>query len=329
MDAGHVGQVDVQRRDRDPPRLDGPQVRPLGMFLLLAAETHPVVVAPAQVGASHRVHLAHVAEPLRRHLDLLDPFRRQIGEVQVHHHPIGPFLVQQLGDDGRRERLGRLPVGHHLVVEPLQALAQSDGADAEGHALKRARHRARIADVLADIMPPVHAGQHQVRPLRHQVVDRQDDAVGRRPRHREPPLAVPMHPQRLAQGDAPALGRLFDGGGAHPDVVAQRSRNPLKGFKTFRLDPVVVCQEDSHAISPPWGETGARSAPEGGQAEPARGRQAPSTASRSPSPNGGGLSAHMGQTSHIGLQHRRHRDPPVVLLVVLHDRHQGPADRQP
>ena len=242
-----MGQVDVQRRDRDLPLVHGPQVGPRRMVVLGPAKAHPVVVAAAQVGAFDRMHLADVAEALAGHLDFLDQGRRQGREVEVHHHPVLPALGQQARDDRRGEGLGRLPVRPHLVVEALQRLAQGDRADAEGHALQRPRHRARIGAVLADIVPAIDPRQHQIGPFGHQVVDRQHDAVGRRPGHGEAPVRYAVDPQRLGQGDAPPLARLLDRGRADPDVVRQRPGDPLQTRQPLGLDAVVIGQKNAHA----------------------------------------------------------------------------------
>ncbi len=123
------------------------------------------------------MQFADVAEALARDLDFLDQFGRQLGEVDVHHDAVFPLLLQQAGDDAGTKGLGRLPVGHHVVVEALQRLRQGNRAYAKGHALQRARHRAGIGNILADIVPAIDARQHQVWLFRHQVVDGQDDAV--------------------------------------------------------------------------------------------------------------------------------------------------------
>ncbi|MNN60161.1 hypothetical protein D3C81_1753290 [compost metagenome] len=128
-------------------------------------------------------------------------------------------------------------------------MRQGDGANAEGHALQGAGHRAGIADVLADVVAAIDARQHQIRLLGHQVVDRQDDAVGRRAGHGEALVAQLVDPQRLGQGDPPPLGRLLGLGRDDPDFVRQGASDLLKTFKAFRLDAVVIGEKDTHQAS--------------------------------------------------------------------------------
>ncbi|MNC68957.1 hypothetical protein D3C75_1196050 [compost metagenome] len=95
-------------------------------------------------------------------------------------------------------------------------------------------------------MTAIDARQHQIGFLGHQVVDRQDDAVGRRAGHGEALVAQLVHAKGLGQGDPPPLGRLLGLGRDHPDVVRQRASNLLKTFKAFRLNAIVIGEEDTH-----------------------------------------------------------------------------------
>jgi hypothetical protein len=98
-------------------------------------------------------------------------------------------------------------------------------------------------------MAAIDARQHQIGLLGHDVVDGQDDAVGRGAGHGKPLVAQLIDAQRLGQGYAPPLGRLLGLGRDDPDVVRQGAGDLLKTRQALGLDAVVVGQKDTHQAS--------------------------------------------------------------------------------
>ena len=239
----------MQGGDGNLTVVDGAKVGAVGRLRHFVAEAHPVVVAVAQVGALLGVTHGHVAEGLAGDLDLGDVVGRPRGEVDVHHHVLGPADLDQPLDDAGAETLGR---GEHvLAVDQRPAgLRQGDRRDAHGHALDGAGDGARQRHVFGQVGAAVDARQHQVgRQAAHQLGDRQHHAIGRRAGGGEAAVVQLPHPHRIGQGQGAAGARLLVLRRADPDVVGQGAGDVLQRDEAFSVDAVVVGQEDFH--SPP------------------------------------------------------------------------------
>src|SRR4051812_18737937 len=110
---GDVGQVEVDRSDRDVAIVDGSQIRP---FLMLVARLHavdPVALAATPIFFLERelVVVAALAEP--RDLSAL---YLAGGRIDVDQSLLGEREVVELVDDPRRERRNGVEIELALVV---------------------------------------------------------------------------------------------------------------------------------------------------------------------------------------------------------------------
>ena len=224
-----VGEVEVDRGDRDPARRDRAEVGPLG--LLVAGLPAVDLVAAAAVGAGlvEQPQLV-VVDPFaeRRHLD---PGHRDAGEVDVDQRRLGHRLGAQpvdqaggeLGGDGEVEAAADVA---HAAARGL--LREGDRGDAEDDPLERRGDRARIGDVVAEVGAVVDPGDDQVGPAAAEAELGEADAVDRRAVGRVADVAVfegdLLDRQRRARGDAARRGAAVRVGGDRHDLERRPGR---------------------------------------------------------------------------------------------------------
>ena len=201
-----VGEVEVDRRDRDPALRDRHQV---GLLALLEARLPAVdlVVAPAVLVLGDQLQLVVVdafAEPGH-----LDPARLAGGAVDVDQRLRRHRLVLQRGDELGEEGGGDGEVEAARDVAHAAArglLGDRDGGDAEHDPLEGGGDRARVGDVVAEVGAVVDPGDDQVRALADQPELGEAHAVDRRAVGGEAAVAVAeldlLDAQRRARGDA-------------------------------------------------------------------------------------------------------------------------------
>src|SRR5262245_21647156 len=104
-----VGKVEEQRRHRDVAGIDGGKVGALGGVGAAALEGQPIVGVAPGVAALVDGEEAGVATALNRDHGAGDLAGLPVGKVDVHHGGRRPVHRQQLAQETRRMRKGRLP----------------------------------------------------------------------------------------------------------------------------------------------------------------------------------------------------------------------------
>ena len=181
--------------------------------------------------------------------DAGDLVRVAVGEVEIDQHAWRHALGNQFLQQRRRMLFGRLPNRIEAARRRAIGLRQREGGNAENRALDRAGDRARIGDVLRDVLPAVDAGQDDIGLLVLQdVAHAHDDAVGWRAAYGETPLADLAQPQGIGQrhgmGDAGLVGLGRDG----EDVVGELGGDLFQHFEAGAVDAVVVGDEYAHSF---------------------------------------------------------------------------------
>ena len=237
-----VGQVEVQRRHRDVARADGGDVARLVDLVLLRGVADPVVGAAARILALDDVTTeaarAGVGDP-----HTADRGRHDVGEVDVDQHVARPVERQHAARNGGAVRRRGAPL-HRMVVGV--GLAEGDRGDAEQAAFHGARDGAGIGHVVGDVGAAVDSRQDEVGLVAlHQVLDREQHAVGRRTVDRDLAFAHLARPDRPRQRQRMAGTALVDLGRHDPDVARQLGRDLDQRLKTRRVDAIVVGDEDA------------------------------------------------------------------------------------
>ncbi len=90
-----------------------------------------------------------------------------------------------------------------------------------------------------------------------QMARAHDHAIGRRAAHREPALGDLAQPQRIVERQRVRHARLVVFRRDHPDIVGNGAGDLLAHVEPFRMDAVVIGDQDAHRYSnspPPCGE---------------------------------------------------------------------------
>src|SRR5215208_6963208 len=188
------------------------------------------------------------SEPLAgqiRRVDVEDSSRRKALERYLHQacrEIRGGVEVETIV-----ERYGLLD---RLVPGAVYAKRDCDARDPDHYPLHRTGDRARIGDVVAQVLPVVYPRDDDVRCEVHEPEGDEPHAIDRRPRagvsgHPVRHLAL-LNVERAPEGDAPTYSRAVLVRG-HGDDVPYFLQRPPGRQKSWSLDPVVVGQYYAHS----------------------------------------------------------------------------------
>ncbi len=245
-----VGEVEVDRRDRDAPLRDGQQIGPLDLFEARLPAVDLVAAPDARLLDQLQLVVVDAFAELRH----LDPGRLARGAVDVDQRRRRHRLRRQPADQLGCERRGDAEVELAADVAHAAAgglLGDRHRRDAEHDPLEGSGDGARIGDVVAEVGAVVDPRDDQVGTAPDQPELGEADAVDRRPVRRVAAIAVAeldlLHGQRRAGRDAARRGAAVGVRGDHLDLdpvdLAQR---PPRGLQAGSRDAVVVGQKNAH-----------------------------------------------------------------------------------
>ena len=235
IDALRVGQVEMQRRDRDHAGVDrgevGAVLRMVGGIVAVDVESPPpaAVLVLDQLEPVGVDALAETRD--RRALQFRRGSRRA---VDVEQRPRGDRVLAEAGHHASHETRHGVEIEVAAEAEvhlPLgRLLRNGDRRQPQHDALERRRDRARVGDVVAEVGPVVDARDDQLGLEADQAERRKAHAVDRRAVGGEAAAAVVerelLHPQRAARGDAARARRAVRVGCDHGKLNA---RQPAPG----------------------------------------------------------------------------------------------------
>ncbi len=148
----------------------------------------------------------------------------------MHHH--APYQLGRIV--GRRGEMG------------LAHQRDGEGGIAKVAPFGRSRHRAGVDDIIPQIGTVVDAGHHHVRLGAHQLVDREVDAVGRRPLHRMiTGFADAGDPQWHLQRQGVTCAAAVAIRCHHHDLAAGAQRL-AEGTDALGMHTIVITDQNSH-----------------------------------------------------------------------------------
>ena len=87
-----------------------------------------------------------------------------------------------------------------LATARAVALRHGNRGNAQNRAFHGSGHGAGISDILGGILAAIDAGQDQIGRRRHDMFQGHDHAIGRRAVDAPSAVLVPLHPQRIVDG---------------------------------------------------------------------------------------------------------------------------------
>ena len=224
LQAAVVGEVEVDRGDRDPALRDRVEVGSLDLLVAGLPAVDLVAAAAASVLAD-QLQLV-VVDPFAE-LGHLDPGRLAGGAVDVDQRCLRHRLGEQRADQLRREGGGDGEVEAAADVAHAAArglLGDGDRGDAEDDPLQGRGDGPRVGDVVAEVGAVVDPGDDQVGAVADQAELGEADAVDRGAVGRVAAVAVVeldlLDAERRAGRDAAGGGAAVGVGGDHVELDA-------------------------------------------------------------------------------------------------------------
>ena len=256
VEAGAVGQVEVQGADGDPALGDR---REVGALLVLerGLEAVDLVAAARALGVLVDQLQLVVVEALAEVGDL-DARRLARRAVDVDQRVVGDRVLRdaahQLGGERGRDLEVELAAEAEVHLPRARLLRDRDRRDAEHDPLERGGHGPRVGDVVAEVGAVVDPRDDQVGLLlAGQAEVGEPDAVHRGPVGREAGRAVVegdlLDPQRRAGGDRAGRRAAVRVRGDHAQLeLGHLGERAAKGLQPLRPYAVVVRDQDAHVI---------------------------------------------------------------------------------
>src|ERR1039457_4205559 len=104
-----VGEVKLQRRDRDAPRLHGPEVGAFRRPAFAALDADPVIRLAASIEPVLDAEIVGIALTLAGYHHALDRAWAAVGKIDVEHHALAPAGLEQLPQERRTMAHRRFP----------------------------------------------------------------------------------------------------------------------------------------------------------------------------------------------------------------------------
>ena len=201
----------------------------------------PVDLSPPRIFHPRHFLVKHAAAE-RGHPDPFDLIARNRGQIDVEQCVLGEFLHGH--DAGEQTRQPGTMALHVLQIEA--PVGNGHARNPRGQSLHGRRDGPRVKHVLAHVGAVVDPGEHEIRLLRHEGIEREQHAVGRRPVHLVGAVAAACRPQRPVQRQR-MRGRALLAIGSDDGHLPQLARGRRQETEAARQDSVIVADQDIHA----------------------------------------------------------------------------------